>query len=51
MEKSKQAGATPLETRNLLENDLAADRDVELRPLTDVELTLAGGGDNVVIWG
>jgi hypothetical protein len=50
MEKTKQSGATPLETRNLLEMDAFAEKNDELRTLTDVELKLAGGGDDHPLW-
>ena len=49
MDKTKQAGAQILETLNLLELDLR-ERDEELRSLTDVELRLAGGGEDIGLW-
>jgi hypothetical protein len=48
MEKSKLSGANQLEIRNL--ESVSEERDNELRTLTDPELVLAGGGDDVPLW-
>jgi hypothetical protein len=49
MEKIMQAGARQPQVREELEAAVA-DRNDELRTLTDLELRLAGGGDDFVAW-
>jgi len=50
MDKINQAGAKILENRKFDEILEPNRRDDELRILTDVELTLAGGGEDVIQW-
>ena len=50
MEKINLAAAKILETRKLDEILEPNERANELRYLSDVELTLAGGGDDPIHW-
>ncbi len=51
MDKTKTAGANAIEARNpTLALELPGEIGEELRILTDFELRLAGGGDDVPNW-